>query len=93
MLIMSCYQVITFTVPFCEHSHFFVKIAIFVMVNEVKGIPVIMAQFSSCLPHACTVEISARQRGFIAWYCLINASELTATIAGPQPPDPNFHVY
>ena len=50
MLIMSCYQV-----PFCEHSHFFLKIAKFVMVNEVKGIPVEMAQFSSCLPNACTV--------------------------------------
>ena len=56
MLIMSCYQGITFTVPFCEHSHFFMKIAKFVMVNEVKGIPVEMAQFSSCLSHACTVE-------------------------------------
>ena len=43
MLIMSCYQGITFTVPFCENSHFFVKIAKFVMVNEVKGIPVEMA--------------------------------------------------
>ena len=56
MLIMSCYQGIAFTVPFCEHSHFFEKIAKFVMVNEVKGIPVDMAQFSLCLPHACTVE-------------------------------------
>ena len=56
MLIMSYYQGITFTVPFCEHSHFFMKIVKFVMVNEVKGIPVEMAQLSSCLPHACTVE-------------------------------------
>ena len=41
---------------FCEHRHFFVSIAKFVMVNEVKGIPVEMAQFSSRLPHASTVE-------------------------------------
>ena len=56
-LIMSCYQGITFTVFFCccENSHSFVKIAKFVMVNEVRGIHVEMA-FTSCLPHACTAE-------------------------------------
>ena len=55
-LIMSCYQGITFTVPFCEHRHSFVKIAKFVNVNEAKGIHVEMTQFTSCLPHAYTVE-------------------------------------
>ena len=39
---------------FCEHSHTFVKNAEFVMVNEVKGIPVEMAQLTSSLPHPCT---------------------------------------
>ena len=46
----------TFPMPYCEHSHLFVKIAKFEMVNEVKVIPVEMARFSSCLPHALTVE-------------------------------------
>ena len=39
-LIMSCYQGITFTVPFfVSNSYSFVKIAKFVMVIEVKGHP------------------------------------------------------
>ena len=33
------------------------KIAKFVMVNEVKGIPVEMAQFTSCSPHACACTV------------------------------------
>ena len=42
------------------------KISEFVMANEVKGIPVEMAKFTSCLPHLCTVENSCTsQRGFI----------------------------
>ena len=65
MLIMSFYQGITFTVPF-EHSHFIVKIAKFAMINEVKGIPVEMAQFRrACHMHAL-LKISTRQRGLIA---------------------------
>ena len=66
MLLMSCYQGITCTVPFCEHSHSFVKISEFVMVIEVKSIPVEMAQFTLCLPHHSTVEnIGTLQRRFI----------------------------
>ena len=39
LIIMSRYQSLTFIVSFCEHSHTFVKIAIFVMVIDAKGIP------------------------------------------------------
>ena len=66
MLLMFCYQGITCTVPFCEHSHSLVKISEFVMVIEVKSIPVEVAQFTSCLPHPSTVEnICTLQRRFI----------------------------
>ena len=41
MPIKSCYQGIT--IIFCEQSHTFVENAQFVMINEVKGIPVEMA--------------------------------------------------
>ena len=61
MLIMFCYQGITFL-----HSHTFVKISEFAQFNEVKGILVEMTQLRSCLPHSHTVEnICTSQRGFI----------------------------
>ena len=69
-LIMSCYQGITFTVPFfASNSYFFVKIATFVMVNEVKGHPyrngTIYVVLATCMTHNALLKISACQRGFI----------------------------
>ena len=69
---MSCYQGNT---PL-QHSHNIVKISEFVMVNEVKGTPVEMTLFTSCLPYQCSIENNCTpQRGFITWVCLTIALE------------------
>ena len=88
---MSCYQGITFTVSFCEHSHTFVKISEFVMVNEVMGIPVEMAQFTLFLPHPCTVEnICMSQCGFKHELACLTIRERTYKLPPLQVPQPSY---